>query len=57
VEDLLARHGASFPERREELGFYLESFREVAGPDGRLPAGVQAVVEDVFGDLIALDDR
>jgi capsular polysaccharide biosynthesis protein len=57
VEELLARHGPSFPERREELGFYLASFREVAERDGRLPAGVQPLVEDVFRDLIELDRR
>lgn len=52
VEHLLVRHGDSFPERRDELGVYLASFREVAAADGRLPAGVEVVVEDVFADLI-----
>jgi len=53
VELLLAEHGPAFPERLEELGFYLESFRGVAESDGRLPGGVEAIVEDVFGPLIS----
>ena len=53
VEQLLAEHGAAFPERREELEIYLESFRGVAEPDGRLPGGVELVIEDVFAPLIA----
>jgi hypothetical protein len=52
VERLLAEHGDAFPERREELEVYLDSFRGVAGPDGRLPGGVEAVMEDVFRELI-----
>ncbi len=53
VERLLAEQGPAFPERQEELSVYLESFRDVAGPDGLLPVGVEVVVEDVFADLIA----
>lgn len=53
VELLLAEQGHAFPELFDELGFYLESFRSVAGPDGGLPGGVEAIVEDVFGPLIA----
>jgi capsular polysaccharide biosynthesis protein len=53
VERLLADQGAAFPERAEELALYLDSFRGVAGADGRLPAGVGIVVEDVFADLIS----
>ncbi len=52
VERLLVEHGGAFPERHDELGFYLESFRDVALPGGGLPAGVEVVVEDVFADLI-----
>ena len=52
VELLLAQEGDAFPELREELGFYLESFRDVADPDGSLPAGVVIVVEDVFAPLL-----
>ncbi len=57
VERLLAQHGSAFPDRVEELGIYLDSFRDVAGPDGRLPAGVEVVVEDVFQDLIEHGSR
>lgn len=53
VERLLAEHGHAFPEQREELEIYLDSFRSVAGPDGRLPGDVDLVLEDVFSDLIA----
>lgn len=52
VEALLAEQGPAFPERADELGFYLDSFRDVARPDEPLPGGVEAIVEDVFRDLI-----
>jgi hypothetical protein len=52
VERLLAEHGPAFPDRAAELSNYLNSFREVAEPDGRLPGGVEAVMEEVFRDLI-----
>jgi len=52
VERLLAEQGPAFPDRLDELSYYLESFREVAEPDGRLPGGVEAVMEDVFRDVI-----
>jgi len=52
VEQLLAEQGDAFPEQREELEIYLDSFRSVAGPDGRLPGGVVHVLEDVFAPLI-----
>jgi hypothetical protein len=41
------------PERREELGIDVDSFRGVAGPDGRLSSDLELVVADVFADLIA----
>ena len=53
VERLLAEQGGAFPDRAQELNDYLDSFRSVAGPDGRLPGGVEGVMEDVFRDLIA----
>lgn len=53
VERLLAEQGLAFPEQREELEIYLDSFRSVAGPDGALPGDVDLVIEDVFADLIA----
>jgi hypothetical protein len=52
VERLLAEQGQAFPERLDELSFYLDTFRDVAEPDGRLPGGVEAVMEDVFRPLI-----
>ena len=52
VEQLLAEQGGAFPERREELEIYLDSFRGVAHPDGRLPGDVHLVIEDVFAPLI-----
>ena len=52
VERLLAEQGDAFPERRDELELYLDSFRSVSGPDGRLPGDVDLVIEDVFGELI-----
>jgi capsular polysaccharide biosynthesis protein len=52
VERLVAEHGDAFPERREELEIYLDSFRSVAGEDGGLPGDVDLVIEDVFSPLI-----
>jgi capsular polysaccharide biosynthesis protein len=52
VERLLAEQGEAFPEQREELETYLDSFRSVAGADGRLPGDVDLVIEDVFAALI-----
>lgn len=53
VERLLAQEGPAFPELVEELGWYLDSFRGVAGANGRLPVGVEAVIEDAYGPLLA----
>lgn len=52
VELLVAAQADDFPAQREEFDVYLASFRDVAGPDGRLPGGVQGLVEDVFADPI-----
>ena len=52
VERLLAEQGDAFPERREELETYVDSFRTVAGHDGRLSGDLELVIEDVFGPLI-----
>ena len=52
VERLLDEQGPAFPDRTEELHIYLDSFRSVADPDGRLPGGVEGVMEDVFRELI-----
>jgi capsular polysaccharide biosynthesis protein len=53
VERLVAEQGGALPEQREEIELYLDTFRSVAGPDGRLPGDVDLVLEDVFADLIA----
>ena len=53
VERLLAEQGAAFPDSLAELQVYAETMRDVAGPDGSLPPGVEALVEDVFAELIA----
>ena len=52
VEQLLAEQGDAFPEHRDELEIYLDSFRGVSDPDGRLPGDVDLVLEDVFAPLI-----
>jgi capsular polysaccharide biosynthesis protein len=51
VERLLAQEGPRFPDRLDELGWYLETFRDIA-EDGRLPGSVDIIVEEVFGELI-----
>jgi hypothetical protein len=52
VERLVSEHGGAFPDRREELELYVDSFRAVAGPEGRLPGDVDLVLEDVFAPLL-----
>jgi capsular polysaccharide biosynthesis protein len=54
VERLLAEQGGAFPERRDDFDLYLASFRDVAGSDGRLPGGVEAILEEEFAELIEL---
>ena len=56
VDSLVAERGGRFPERQEEIDVYLASFRDVADPDGRLPGGVQGLVEDVLADLLAVPE-
>ena len=53
VELLLAQEGSRFPDKLDLLGWYLDSFRGVADEQGRLPGGVETIVEDVFGELLA----
>lgn len=53
VERLVAEQGPFFPQRQEEIELYLETFRSVAGAEGRLPGDVDLVIEDVYADLIA----
>jgi hypothetical protein len=52
LEHLVRNHGAEFPDRLEEWEIYLDSIREYAGPDGQLPATLDWLVWDTFGDVI-----
>ncbi len=52
LEALIAEQAGDFPAQREEFDVYLASFRDVADADGRLPGGVQVLVEEVFADPI-----
>ena len=52
VERLVSEHGGAFPDRREELELYVDSFRAVADTEGRLPGDVALVLEDVFAPLL-----
>jgi len=52
LERLVRDHGAEFPNRREEWEIYLESIREYAAPDGQLPATLDWLVWDTFGDVL-----
>lgn len=52
LEELVAEHAAEFPERVEEWSFYLESLRDFAAPGGSLPPSFDALVDEVFADLL-----
>ena len=52
LERLVREHAHAYPERAEEWGYYLESMRGFAGPDGRLPTTLDWLVWDTFGDLL-----
>ena len=45
-------HSGDFPDRAEEWEIYLESIRDYAGPDGRLPASLDWLIWDTFGDVL-----
>jgi len=47
-----AAAGVGDPARAEELGFYLEALRPLVERDGLLPANVDPVVDEAFGDLL-----
>jgi hypothetical protein len=40
------------PGRAEEIGFFLDALRPLASSDGLLPASMDSVVEEAFGDLL-----
>jgi hypothetical protein len=52
LERLVRDHAAEFPQRAEEWEIYLESIREYAGPGGQLPATLDWLIWDTFGDLL-----
>ena len=52
LERLVRDHAAEFPDRAEEWEVYLASMRGYAGPDGRLPATLDWLVWDTFGDVL-----
>lgn len=52
LEELVAEHAGEFPERVEEWSFYLESLRDFAAPGGSLPPSFDALVDEVFADLL-----
>jgi hypothetical protein len=52
LERLVREQSADYPERAEEWDIYLESIREYAGPDGQLPASLDWLIWDTFGDLL-----
>src|SRR5262249_2365116 len=53
IERLVDRYGDEFPDRVDEWRYYIVYLREHAGLDGRLPASFDALVADVFGELLA----
>ena len=48
----MREHAEEFPERAEEWEIYLDSMRGYAGPDGRLPATLDWLVWETFGDVL-----
>jgi hypothetical protein len=56
LERLVRAHAGEFPDRAEEWEIYLESVRGYAGPDGRLPASLDWLIWDTYGDLLERAD-
>lgn len=52
LEALVREHSSDFPDRAEEWEIYLESVRDYAGPDGQLPASLDWLIWDTFGDVL-----
>lgn len=52
LERLVDRHGGEHPDRLEEWRYYLVYLREFVGADEVLPAEFDALVREVFGDLV-----
>jgi hypothetical protein len=49
---LVEERGGKHPERLDAWNTYLFFLRDYAGPDGRLPASFDALVEEEFRDLL-----
>ena len=52
LERVVREHAAEFPERADEWAIYLETMRGYAGPDGQLPASLDWLVWDTFGEVL-----
>lgn len=52
LERLVAERGAAFPDRLDEWQAYLFHLRSHASNEGALPASFDALVEEVFGELL-----
>ena len=52
LERLVEQNADERPERRDEWNDYLVSLREHVGPDGTLPRSFDALVDDVFAELL-----
>ena len=52
LERLVAERGNEFPDRVEEWRSYLFFLRDHATPEGRLPPSFDALVVDVFEELL-----
>ncbi len=52
LEGLVTEYGAEFPGRVEEWSFYLASLHDFAAPGGDLPPSLDALVDEVFADLL-----
>jgi hypothetical protein len=52
LERLVQEHAADFPDRTEEWEIYLLSIRDHAAPDGQLPATLDWLIWDTFGELL-----
>ena len=52
LERLVRAHAEDFPDRAEEWEIYLDSIRDYADPDGQLPATLDWLIWDTFGELL-----
>jgi capsular polysaccharide biosynthesis protein len=57
LDRLVREHADEFPARAEEWEVYLESVRDFADSDGQLPATLDWLIWDTFGDLLERSAR